>query len=144
MRKQVVAPRDIPYERLCKFAKDSYHSDLRVNPRLESDWHLAAAVSKLYGHPMAWLLQWAGVQVGVSKPWWDRLILLGAALMVIAASSASFLLAGEQPWSYASWTVIILVNGWIIGSIYLVSRRLESWQLIQAIRKYRTPSSEAR
>jgi hypothetical protein len=55
--------RDFVYERLCAVAKTADHADVRVDPLAAYRWEFAAAVSKLNGHPINWLLQWAGVKV---------------------------------------------------------------------------------
>jgi hypothetical protein len=74
-----VVPRDTNYERLCAAAKAAYRSDRELNPA-SLDWQFAFDVSKLNRHPMNWLLQWAGVKQ--RRPWWDRWLLVCAALFV--------------------------------------------------------------
>ena len=76
-------PRDETYERLCVLAKAARRNDLRLNPA-SLDWDFAFAVAKLSQHPLCWLLQWAGVKQ--RRPWWDRWLLILAALLFIAAS----------------------------------------------------------
>ena len=78
----LLLPRDIEYERLCGLAKAAHRNDLRLNPALVIDWDFAAAVSKLNGHPMSWLQQWAGVKV--RRPLWDFWLLISAALLLIS------------------------------------------------------------
>jgi hypothetical protein len=65
-----IVPRDFAYERLCSLARAAHKSDLRLHSASASDWEFAAAVSKLNGHPLSWLLEWAGVKP--HQPKWDR------------------------------------------------------------------------
>ncbi len=74
-------PRDFIYERVCAVAKAAHNNDLRLNPASAPDWEFAAAVSKFNSHPMSWLLDWAGVKL--RRPWWDRWLLVAAALLFI-------------------------------------------------------------
>ena len=70
--------RDVTYERLCALAKAAYRTDREMDPRSQ-EWEFAFNVSKLNRHPMAWLLQWAGVKQ--RRPWWDGWLLVAAALL---------------------------------------------------------------
>jgi hypothetical protein len=96
--------------RLCGLAKAAHRNDLRLNPALVIDWDFAAAVSKLNGHPMSWLLQWAGVKV--RRPWWDRWLLIAAALLLISSFATAALLAGTEPWTPFRWAGV--------GAVYVV------------------------
>ena len=102
----LLLPRDIEYERLCGLAKAAHRNDLRLNPALVIDWDFAAAVSKLNGHPMSWLLQWAGVKV--RRPLWDRWLLIAAALLLISSVATAAALAGTEPWTPFRWRVSVL------------------------------------
>ena len=130
-----VVPRDTNYERLCAAAKAAYRSDRELNPA-SLDWQFAFDVSKLNRHPMNWLLQWAGVKQ--RRPWWDRWLLVCAALLFIICTMAFMLpVIGEQGdpfrWalSGAGYLAIILL-------MYFASRRIEERQLgrnIEACRR---------
>jgi hypothetical protein len=114
-------PRDTTYERVCAVAKAAHHHDLRLNPESTLDWEFAAAVSKLNRHPMSWLLRWAGVKQ--RRPWWDRWLLVAAALLFIFSVGAVMLLAGSGPWTGYQW--IGVGAGYIfVVLLYFVSRRI--------------------
>jgi len=131
-------PRDTTYERVCAVAKLAHHNDLGLNPASALDWEFAAAVSKLNRHPMSWLFQWAGVNV--RKPWWDRWLLIAAALLLIFSVATVALLAGSQPWTPLQWTGIGTVYVGILALLYFASRRIEEWQLKQYIERCRRGS----
>jgi hypothetical protein len=95
----VMVFRDTAYQRLCATARAAHRNDIRLIPAPALDWEFAAAVSKLNRHPMAWLLDWAGVKI--RKPWWDKWLLLFAALLFIAILVVPIVLAGDEPWSSA-------------------------------------------
>jgi hypothetical protein len=97
----VPVPRDRAFERLCALARDARNGDVRMAPTSALDWEFAAAVSRLNHHPMAWLLHWAGVKV--RRPWWDRWLLVVAALLVIFSSAGLMLLAGNPPSTPFQW-----------------------------------------
>src|SRR5579871_518536 len=82
-------PRDRTYERLCVLAKAARRNDVQLNPA-SLDWEFAFAVAKLNQHPLSWLLQWAGVKQ--HRPWWDRWLLIVAALLVIGTGVPLMLL----------------------------------------------------
>lgn len=134
----VLVPRDTEYERLCTVAKAAHHNDLRVNPASTLDWDFAAAVSKLNGHPMSWLLQWAGVKV--RRPCWDRWLLIAAALLLILSLATAALAAGAEPWTSFQWTGVCTGNIAILVLLYFASRRIEEWQLKQNIERCRRGS----
>ena len=123
----LLLPRDIEYERLCGLAKAAHRNDLRLNPALALDWSFAAAVSKLNGHAMSWLLQWAGVIV--RRPVWDRWLLIAAALLLISSVATAALLAGTEPWTPFRWAGVGAVYIVVLILLYYASRRIEEWQL---------------
>jgi hypothetical protein len=134
----VIVPRDNTYERLCAVTKCAHDNDLRQNTASALDWEFAAAVSKLNRHPMSWLLQWAGVNE--SRPWWDRWLLIAAALLVITFGAALMLLAENGPWTRfqlagigAGYAAILLLS-------VFAARRIEDWELKQTIEKCRRGS----
>lgn len=130
----VPVPRDFVYERLIALAKQARRNDLRTNPGSELDWAFAFAVSKLSRHPMSWLLSWAGMKE--SRPWWDRPVLIGAALLFI---SVSLLLTYPVIGSGARirWAVSGIAYLSVLFVFYLASRHLEERQWKQTIEKCR-------
>jgi len=135
----VLVPRDATYERLCAVAKAAYHNDLRLNPASNFDWDLAAAVSKLHRHPMAWLLSWAGLKV--RRPWWDRWLLITAALLLISCFAVPMLAAINQRWTRFQLSGLVTAYIAILVLLHFVSRRIEEWQLKQTIERCRHGSA---
>jgi hypothetical protein len=130
-------PRDVNYERLCAAAKAAHRSDLELAPA-SLDWEFALVVSKLNRHPMRWLLQWAGVKQ--RRPWWDRWLLVGAALFFIACTMALMPLVVSAQANLFHW--ILFAAGYlaVILLMYFASRRIEEWQLSQNIERCRRAS----
>ena len=135
----VLVPRDTTYERLCAVAKTAHQNDLSVNPASALDWDLAAAVSKLHRHPMSWLLQWAGLKV--RRPWWDRWLLIAAALMLIFCFAVAVLLSVKRGWSRFQWISIGAAYIAILVLLHFASRRIEERQLKQTIERCRRGSA---
>jgi hypothetical protein len=131
----VLVLRDTTYERLCALAKAARQNDLRQNPSLPLDWEFAAAVSKLYCHPLSWLLQWAGVRV--CRPWWDRWLLIAAALLFIFCIAALMLLSGNTPWTRFQWIGFGTAYIAILILLRSASRQIEDWQLKKTIERCR-------
>jgi hypothetical protein len=94
--------RDTTYERLTTLAKGAYGSDREVNPG-SHEWEFAFNVAKLNGHPICWLLQWAGVKQ--QRPWWDRWLLVAASLLFITASVPLMILVIDRGWVWWRWAV---------------------------------------
>jgi len=132
-------PRDFAYEKLCALAKSSNRRDVARNPGSSNNWEFAVAVSKLNRHPMAWLLDWAGVNV--RKPWWDDWLLLFVALLFVAVGILPLVLAGDEPRSSTRWVIVAL--GYIVPLVlmYFGSRWIELWQLKQTIERCRATSN---
>ena len=130
-------PRDRTYERLCVLAKAARRNDVQLNPA-SLDWDFAFAVAKLCQHPLAWLLQWAGVKQ--RRPWWDRWLLIVAALLFIAAAVSLMLLVENRPWSYWRWAVVVAGYAGILLLMYFASRRIERKQLERNIERCRSAS----
>jgi hypothetical protein len=135
----IPVPRDRAFERLCALAKDARNSDVRLAPTSALDWEFAATVSKLNNHPMSWLLHWAGVKE--RRPWWDRWLLVVAALLVIFSGAGLMLLAGNTPWTSFQWAGFAAGYAAVLLPIYFASRRLEEWQLKRNIERCRHGSS---
>lgn len=75
--------RDFSFETLCTLAKDARLHDLRTRPDIAPNWEFAAAVFQLENHPMSWLLAWSGLKK--RRPRWDRLLLVGTAVLILLA-----------------------------------------------------------
>jgi hypothetical protein len=135
----VTVPRDTAFERLCALARSARNSDARLIPTSALNWEFAAAVSKLNHHPMSWLLRWAGVKV--RRPWWDRWLLVLAALLVIFSGAGLLLLAGNPPWTLFQRVGFAAGYAAVLLPIYFASRRLEEWQLKRNIERCRHGSS---
>lgn len=127
--------RDFVYERLCAMAREAYQADVRVDPLSAYRWEFAAAVSKLNGHPVNWLLQWAGVKV--ARPWWDWWMLVGGTLSFIIIGFGLMVFFAKEP---ALPLLSILAGfgmmGMLVG-LYFVSRRMETRHLKQTIERCR-------
>lgn len=130
-------PRDRTYERLCVLAKAARHNDIQLDPA-SLDWDFALAVAKFRQHPLSWLLQWAGVKQ--RRPWWDRGLLIVAALLFIAASVPLMLLVIDRPWSFWRWAVVVAGYTGILLFMYFASRRIERHQLERNIERCRSAS----
>lgn len=88
---------------------------------------------------MSWLLQWAGVKV--HRPWWDRWLLIAAALLFIFSVATVALRMGSAPWTPFQWAGVGAVYIGVLVLLYFASRRVEEWQLNQNIERYRRGSS---
>jgi hypothetical protein len=129
--------RDTTYERLCALAKAAHRSDLELNPRSHG-WEFAFNVSKLNRHPMCWLLRWAGVKQ--RRPWWDRWLLIIAALLFIISTMVLMLLVINEPWALWRWTAVVAGYVSIMVLMYFASRRIEERQLERNIERCRSAS----
>jgi hypothetical protein len=130
-------PRDTTYERLCALAKSAHRSDLELNPG-SPDWEFAFNVTKLSRHPMCWLLQWAGMKQ--RRPWWDRWLLIIAALLFIMSTMPLMLLVINEPVAWWSWTAVVAGYISIMLLMYFASRRIEERQLERNIERCRSAS----
>lgn len=128
-------PRHLGYERLCAIARTAYRTDLSMYSERTAAWQFAAAVSKLHGHPMRWLLQWGGVKI--DKPWWDKWLLLLAALLVVVVGLMCGLLIDGQPKTSARFIETVCAGGAFFLGIYFSSRYMERWQLKQIVENTR-------
>ena len=78
----VLVPRNVNLERVYALGKAAYLYDRQLNPS-SLDWELAFAVFTLNRHPMAGLLQLAGMKL--RRPPWDGLRLIATGLVPIVA-----------------------------------------------------------
>jgi len=127
-------PRHRNYERLCELGKAAYLNDRKANPE-SLDWEFAFAVFELNHHLMWGLLQNAGLKA--RRPWWDGLLLIGAALFILLVT---ILLADKAPLS------LYQLAGFGSGSLAVVlmmcfaSRRMQERQLEEQIERCRLSS----
>lgn len=119
-------PRDRTYERLCTLAKAARRNDITLNPA-SLDWDFAFAVTKLNRHPLSWLLQWAGVKQ--RRPWWDRWLLIIAAVAFIAATIPLMLLVIDRPGAWWRWAIVFIGYIGAVMAMYFAARRIEKRQL---------------
>jgi hypothetical protein len=130
----VLISRDSAFERLCALAKAA-HNVARLNPASALDWEFAFAVLKLNRHPMSWLLRWAGMKE--RRPWWDRWLLIAAAMLVIFCFAAVMLITGKEPWTRFQWIGIGAGYIAILILLHFASRMIEERQLKLTIERCR-------
>jgi uncharacterized integral membrane protein len=136
--------RDLRFERLCKLARAAHANDLRNRAGAAPQWQFAAAVLELRGHPMSWLLRWAGIRSGKAAARWDRLLLVTTAIFVVAlfvvcALALSVLTDGQREvWKWTLWILGGCVYGALIAILYFAVRRYEARQRARNIEKYRS------
>lgn len=132
----IALPRDLRYEKLCRLTKAALRLDLDSNPEGQSKWQFAAAIFKLEGHPMGWLLEWGGLKP--ERPWWDNWLLYATGLLVACCGTAvMFVLdssSAPPTWVVASSGCLALVL------LYLALRTLERWQLRKTVDRLRVAS----
>jgi hypothetical protein len=126
-------PRDLAFERLCTLAKAAHQQGLQLNPN-DCDWKFAKAVTELHAHPMSWLLGWAGVKSW--KPWWDRILLVVAAIISISLWMI-FMFVGTETHMRFHWVIAATGCAAVIAAMHFGTRWLESSQLRQTIEKCR-------
>lgn len=128
-------PRDLPYEELCAVAKAAYLRDVSLNPASAAEWEFAAAVAKLNRHPMTWLLSWAGVEV--RKPHRDRLRLVAAALVCVAAGLAGLAAVLSDTLPLSLRILIGLGSSGVLAVVIVASLRMEPRHLRRTIEQLR-------
>lgn len=134
----VLVPRNINLERVCALGKAAYKHDLQVNPAL-LDWEFAFAVFTLERHPMAGLLEWAGMKPRRAR--WDGLLLIGTALLPMVAIALLVLNADGGLLLSAG-----IVSGCVVIMLlmFLASRRIKKQRLKEAIERCRPESTRSR
>lgn len=140
--------RDFNYERLCTLAKNAHAYDVRFRPEALRQWDFACAVLQFHHHPMSWLLDWASIRVKKARGLSDGCLLLSTALLVITLSAIAVCLL----WNFsdrhgeigkrAIWAAAFCLCGGIAASLYVVARRLERWQGMQTVERYRCDWSD--
>lgn len=128
-------PRDLAYERLIALAREARRSDGRLDPAGDQKWKWAFAALKLHGHPMSWLLDWAGMKQ--ERPWWDRPLLVVSSLLLTLCGSALVVLGTGSAGPGFLWVVVGTGFAAILCLLYFLTRLVQVWQLKQAIEKYR-------
>ena len=132
-----LVPRDIKYERLCALAKSARLNDIQFGPA-SLDWEFASAVFRLNNHPMCSLLMWAGVKQ--HRPWWDRFLLIGAAVLFIVLAMGLMFFVGVDPKNPFQWVELGFGYIAIVLLAYFGSRRVEKSQLEKEIDRCRLAS----
>jgi hypothetical protein len=127
-------PRDSAFEKLCTLAKSARMHDLSLRPDAAVNWQFAMSVLKLHGHPMLWLLQWAGIKD--KKPQWDRWLLFFAAFLLVAGSLIGMVIADRSGFWIGITLAIVLVG--FACLLLPLSQRLEHRQLRRAIERGRS------
>jgi len=87
---------------------------------------------------MCWLLQWAGVKQ--QRPWWDRWVLVGAALLWIIVTMSLMLLVIDKGWVLWRWAVVVVGSVGLILFMRSISRQIEDRQLRENIERCRGAS----
>ncbi len=129
----LVTPRELDYEELCTLSKDAYQQDIQLNP-VDKNWLFAKAVTEFHEHPMSWVLGWAGVKL--RRPWWDRCLLILAAIasIIICVVLMSFAIDGHL---WFRWAVFAGGMAVLIALMRSGTRWMVHSQLSRAIERYR-------
>jgi hypothetical protein len=136
--------RDFPFEKLCNLAKNAHRMDIQNSrPGAAGQWDFAASVLSLNGHPMSWLLGWAGIKPKKTVRACDRVLLLLTGLSVVLVSligGIGLLSLTERYAALWRWTLNIiggLIFSGLMILLYFGVKRLEQRQAIQTAEKYR-------
>jgi cyanate permease len=84
---------------------------------------------------MSWLWRWPSMKE--RRPWWDRWLLIAAALLVIIGFITLILIAGNDPWTRFQWIGIGAGCPAILILLQFASQRIEERQLKQIIERCR-------
>lgn len=141
--------RDIPFERLCNLARQAYKSDTTIGTESERQWNFAAAVLRLNGHPMSWLLQWAGIKLRKAAGSADGCLLLTTAILLIVVSAfvliplLHFGSGLAEAWKIIVWILSGFFCAGLLVALYFWTRRLEVWEGKKTVEKYRCDLSRS-
>lgn len=126
----LLRPRDLPFEKLCRLTSVAIHQDLSCDPGTIVKWRLVAALLRADRHPMAWLLEWGGLEP--RRPWWDKWLLLATGLVFVSCALGALWLAGNHS-SPLTWAT--LGCGYVLAVLLLnvALKKLERWQLNRTI-----------
>lgn len=132
--------RDPGFERLCSLARDAHRYDVGTRPTGSEEWKFAGSVLQLNEHPMAWLLNWAGMR---TQARWGGCLLVFCALLVVILFSAGalaicLLLRPDSGLPFI--TICIVCGAALAGALavsYLSMRKIERWLRCRAVRRYR-------
>jgi len=132
--------RDRGFERLCKLAKHARKHDLETSATTAAEWKFAASVLGVNDHPMAWLLNWAGIR---TRGLWDVCLLVCTAVFIVVLCSLIAFAAlmfgwgdSKPPPSIVEITIGVTFLAILVSS-FLAMRKLERWVGESAIEKYR-------
>lgn len=132
--------RDFSFERLCKLAKDARHHDVEARPAAADEWRFAGAILQFNQHPMAWLLNWAGMNTRTGGS--SLVTVLAATLMVtlcaVGALITPLLLRGEQGLSFVTICIVcgVAIAAALVFS-YIAMQRIDRWLGRRAVERYR-------
>ena len=129
-------PRNIDLEQVFALGKTAYQHDRQENPA-SSDWEFALAVFTIARHPMAGLLQMAGMKP--SRTRWDSILLVATALLVIAYIAVALIVLKADGAEFSS---VVVGSGCaaIVVLMFLASRRVEKQHLQKEIERCRLAS----
>jgi hypothetical protein len=130
-------PRDQNLERVCALSRVAYQHDLQMNPNSRG-WEFGLAVFTLYKHPMSGLLQWAGVKL--QRPKWDRLLLLVAGLLPLAAVAVLVWSADASIFRALLGGVGCVAIAGLMVLVFLAAKRRAKQRLQEDIEAYRRVS----
>jgi cobalamin biosynthesis protein CobD/CbiB len=136
--------RDFTYEKLCALTKAARLYDSQMRPEAETEWEFAAAVLKLNRHPMSWLLRWAGLKdENEKRPWWDRWLLVGTALMAVLLFVGGGVVVAiiaeghSELWERLVWAAAGCCYAAAAVGVYFFIRRIENGQAKQRVERCR-------
>lgn len=132
--------RDFVFERLCKLAKEARRHDVEMNPDAAREWKFAGAVLQFSRHPMAWLLNWAGIRTRVRGSYLLMACAVTAIVVVfsVVAVAVSVLVGGSGGLSASAFMIAIVVAlAAILIASYLVMNKLERWLGRRAVERCR-------
>ena len=132
--------RDFSFERLCRLTRDAHRHDLETHPNAAMEWKFAGAVLELNEHPMAWLLNWAGMR---TKSRWGGCLLVCCATLIVTlfflgAMAISLMLRGENGLAFN--TIFIVGGVALVGALavlYIAMQKIDRWLTRRAVEQYR-------
>lgn len=122
-------PPDHTYDKLVRLAKSAVASDRLNFPNRILHWELADVILRLNEHRLAWLIERAGIDFEIKKPWWDGWLLLlsGIVLCVITVGSGLLLESRGVSDERVLIAVVISVFGGMCVMLYSVLNRFEKF-----------------
>jgi hypothetical protein len=146
-RRITLPTRDHGFERLCALARNAHKHDLDSRANAAREWKFALAVLQLNRHPMAWLLEWAGMKR--LKARLDGCLLVSTALVIAALALPIFVLAARIEHSTYVWKSTLVIAGGaalfgMVAALYLMAQRFEQWQLKKIVEESRQAQNRER